>query len=54
MRMEKKVRTELWVEEPDPAGIRVNQPAPQPERKVVERSNSEDEVVVEWRMSSRI
>ena len=47
MRTEEKVRMELGVDEPDPSGIQIDQPAPEPVRMVVERSSSEEEVVVE-------
>ena len=47
MRTEKKVRTELRVDEPDPSGIRFDHFAPEPVRMVLERSSSEEEIVVE-------
>ena len=46
MRSDKKVRTELGVDEPDPSGIQFDHSAPEPVRMVVERSSSEEEVVV--------
>ena len=47
MRTEKKVRTELGVDESDPSGIQFDHSAPEPVRMLVERSSSEEEVVVE-------
>ena len=46
MRTEKKVRTELMVDDSDPLAIRFDHSAPEPVRMVVERSSSEEEVVV--------
>ena len=46
MRTEGKVRTELGVDEPDPSGIQFDHSAPEPVRMVVDRSSSEEEVVV--------